>query len=176
MNTRRTAAVAITALVSIASFTLAFAADNDIVIGDIDDLSGTYADIQGVGGVEAVKMAIADIGGTLLGRKIVTLVADHQNKPDIGASKAREWVDQKGLNLLLAGSNTGVALAMAKVAADKQVVYIVIGAVGASITNQDCTPYSVHYVIDTTALANGTATAMIEHGGNTWFYLTADYA
>ena len=176
MNIRGTTAVTITALMSIASFTLAFGADNDIVIGDIDDLSGTYADIQGAGGAEAVKMAIADVGGTLLGRKIVTLVADHQNKPDIGASKAREWADQKGLNLLLAGSNTGVALAMAKVAADKQVVYIVIGAVGASITNQDCTPYSIHYVIDTTALANGTATAMIEHGGSTWFYLTADYA
>jgi branched-chain amino acid transport system substrate-binding protein len=175
MNRRR-AAVAITALVSIAGLTQAFGADNDVVIGDIDDLSGLYTDIQGVGAVEAVKMAIGDFGGTVLGRNIVTSVADHQNKPDIGASKFRQWADQKGLNLLLAGSNTAVAIAMAKIAAEKKVVYIVVGAVGASLTNEDCTPHSIHYVIDTTALANGTATAMIEHGGKTWFYLTADYA
>lgn len=176
MNIRGTAAVTITALVSFAGFTQAFGAGNDIVIGDIGDLSGLYTDIEGAGGVEAVKMAIADFGGTVLGRSIVTLVADHQNKPNIGASKLREWADQKGLNVLIAGSNTAVAIAMAKIAAEKKVVYIVIGAVGASLTNEDCTPYSIHYVIDTTALANGTATAMVEHGGKTWFYLTADYA
>src|ERR1700746_37387 len=176
MTTRGTAAVNITALVSIAGFTQAFGGVNDIVIGDIGDFSGLYTDIEGAGGVEAMKMAIADFGGTLLGRNIVTLVADHQNKPNIGASKFREWADQKGLNLLIAGSNTGVAIAMAKIAAEKKVVYIVVGAVGASLTNEDCTPYSIHYVIDTTALANGPATAMVEHGGKTWFYLTADYA
>jgi branched-chain amino acid transport system substrate-binding protein len=154
----------------------ALAADNDVVIGDIDDLSGLYADIQGPAAVDAVKMAIADFGGTVLGRKIVTLVADHQNKPDIGATKFREWVDQNGLNMLLGGSNTGVAIAMAKVAAAKKVPFFVIGAVGASLTNEDCTAYSVHYMSDTTALANGTATAMVKNGGKTWFYLTADYA
>ena len=152
------------------------AASNDIVIGDIDDLSGPYADIQGPAAVDAMKMAIADFGGTVLGRKIVTLIADHQNKPDIGATKFREWADQNGLNMLLAGSNTGVAIAMAKVAAAKQVPFFVVGAVGASLTNQDCTAYSVHYVADTTALANGTATAIVNNGGKTWFYLTADYA
>lgn len=176
MNIRGTAAVTITALVSIAGFTQAFGAVSDTVIGDIGDLSGLYTDIEGAGGVEAMKMAIADFGGTVLGRNIVTLVADHQNKPNIGASKFREWADQKGLDVLIAGSNTAVAIAMAKIAAEKKVVYIVIGAVGASLTNEDCTPYSIHYVIDTTALANGTATAMVEHGGKTWFYLTADYA
>jgi branched-chain amino acid transport system substrate-binding protein len=176
MNIRGAAAVVITALVSIAGLTKAFAAGNDIVIGDIGDLSGLYTDIEGAGGVEAIKMAIADFGGTVLGRNIVTLVADHQNKPNIGASKFREWADQNNLNVLIAGSNTAVAIAMAKIAADKKVVYVVIGAVGASLTNEDCTPYSIHYVIDTTALANGTATAMVEHGGKTWFYLTADYA
>jgi branched-chain amino acid transport system substrate-binding protein len=176
MNITGTAAVTISALVSVAGFTQAFAAGNDIVIGDIGDLSGLYTDIEGAGGVEAVKMAIADFGGTVLDRNIVTLAADHQNKPNIGASKFREWADQRGLNVLLAGSNTAVAIAMAKIAAEKKVVYIVMGAVGASLTNEDCTPYSIHYVIDTTALANGTATAMVEHGGKTWFYLTADYA
>jgi len=176
MNIRATAAVTVTALVGIGGSTQALGADSDVVIGDIGDLSGLYTDIEGAGGVEAIKMAIADFGGTVLGRSIVTLVADHQNKPNIGASKFREWADQKGLNVLIAGSNTAVAIAMAKIAADKKVVYIVIGAVGSPLTNEDCTPYSIHYVIDTTALANGTATAMVEHGGKTWFYLTADYA
>ena len=154
----------------------AFAAANEVVIGDIDDLSGTYADVAGAGAVEVMKMAIADFGGTVLGRKIVTLVADHQNKPDIGASKFREWADQNGLNLLLGGSNTGVNIAMAKVAAAKKIPLIVIGAGGASLTNEDCTAYTVHYVYDTTALANGTATTIVQNGGKTWFYLTADYA
>ena len=148
----------------------------DVVIGDIDDMSGVYADVEGAGGVEAIKMAVADFGGSALGRKITVLSADHQNKPDIGASKFREWADQQGLNLLLGGSNTGVNIAMAKVAAAKKVPFITIGAGGASLTNEDCTAYSVHYVYDTTALANGTATAMINAGGKTWFYLTADYA
>ena len=154
----------------------ALAAGNEVVIGDIDDLSGVYADIQGAGGVEAMKMALADSGGTVLGRNVVVLVADHQNKPNIGASKLREWADQKGLNFLIAGSNTAVAIAMAKIAVEKKIVYVVIGAVGASLTNEDCTPYTVHYSVDTTALANGTAAAMVEKGGKTWFYLTADYA
>ena len=152
------------------------AAADQIVIGDIDDMSGVYADILGAGGVEAINMAIADFGGTVLGKKIVTLNADHQNKPDIGASKFRQWADEAGLNLLLGGSNTGVNIAMAKVAAVKKVPLFVIGAGGASLTNEDCTPYTVHYVYDTTALANGTATAIVNAGGKSWFYLTADYA
>jgi branched-chain amino acid transport system substrate-binding protein len=168
------AAVAIAAAVSVTAFPHALA-NNDIVLGDIDDLSGLYADIQGAGGVEAMKMAIADSGGTVLSRNVQILVADHQNKPDIGASKFREWANQKALNFLIAGSNTAVAIAMAKIAAEKKVVYVVIGAVGASLTNEDCTPYSVHYSVDTTALANGTAATMFEKGGRTWFYLTADY-
>ena len=139
-------------------------------------MSGPYADVEGAGGVEAMNMAIADFGGSVLGRKIVTLSADHQNKPDIGASKFREWADQNGLNVLMGGSNTGVNIAMAKVAAAKKVPMFTIGAGGASLTNEDCTAYSVHYVYDTTALANGTATAIINNGGKTWFYLTADYA
>jgi len=152
------------------------AAGDQVVIGDIDDMSGVYADVEGAGGVEAINMAIADFGGTVLGKKIAVLTADHQNKPDIGASKFREWADQQGLNLLLGGSNTGVNIAMSKVAAAKKVPFITIGAGGASLTNEDCTAYSVHYVYDTTALANGTATAMINAGGKSWFYLTADYA
>src|SRR6202167_3132674 len=165
-----------TALVSMLSAAAVFAAADDVVIGDIDDLSGTYADVAGTGAVEAIKMAIADFGGTVLGRKISILVADHQNKADIGASKFREWADQNGLSVLLGGSNTGVSIAMAKVAAAKKIPFFAIGAGGASLTNEDCTAYSIHYVYDTTALANGTATAIINAGGKTWFFLTADYA
>ena len=151
-------------------------AADEIVIGDLDDMSGVYADVMGAGGVEAIKMAIADFGGTVLGKKITMLSADHQNKPDIGASKFREWSDQNGLNMLLGGSNTGVNIAMAKVAAAKKVPFFSIGAGGASLTNEDCTAYTVHYAYDTTALANGTATAIVNAGGKSWFYLTADYA
>ena len=152
------------------------AAGEQVVIGIIDDMSGVYADVMGAAGVESVNMAIADFGGSVLGRKIVVLTADHQNKPDIGASKFREWADQDGLNLLLGGSNTGVNIAMVKVAAVKKVPIFNIGPGGASLTNEDCTPYSVHYVYDTVALANGTATAIVNGGGKSWFYLTADYA
>jgi branched-chain amino acid transport system substrate-binding protein len=152
------------------------AAEEQVVIGDIDDMSGVYADVMGAAGVEVVKWAVADFGGTVLGRKITVLSADHQNKPDIGAAKFREWADQNGLNLLLGGSNSGVNIAMSKVAGVKKVPLFVIGAAGASLTNEDCTAYTVHYVYDTTALANGTAMAIVAAGGKTWFYLTADYA
>jgi branched-chain amino acid transport system substrate-binding protein len=173
----RTLAIGVAAVfATVAGVRTALAAADQVVIGDIDDMSGVYADVIGAGGVEAIKMAIADFGGTVLGKKIVTLATDHQNKPDIGASKFREWADQSGLNVLLGGSNTGVSIAMAKVAAAKKVPFIAIGAGGASLTNEDCTAYTVHYAYDTTALANGTATVIVNGGGKTWFYLTADYA
>ena len=164
------------ALAAAFSAPAAMAAANEVVIGDIDDMSGVYADVIGQGGVEAAKMAIADFGGTVLGKKIVFLSADHQNKPDLGASKFREWADQNGVNMILGGSNTGVSLGMAKVAAQKKVPFIAIGAAGASLTNQDCTPYTIHYAYDTTSLANGTASVMVKEGGKSWYFLTADYA
>jgi branched-chain amino acid transport system substrate-binding protein len=168
--------IGLTAFAALSGAHTVFAAGDQVVIGDIDDFSGVYADAAGSGAVEAVKMAIADFGGTVLGKKITLLTTDHQNKPDIGASKFREWADQNGLSVLLGGSNTGVSIAMAKVAAAKKVPFFAIGAGGASLTNEDCTAYSVHYAYDTTALANGTATAVVKSGGKTWFYLQADYA
>jgi branched-chain amino acid transport system substrate-binding protein len=164
------------AMLSLIAGPAALAAGDQVVIGDIDDLSGVYADVNGQGGIEAVNMAIADFGGTVLGKKIVLLTVDHQNKPDIGASKFREWADQNGLNMLLGGSNTGVSIAMSKVAAAKKVPFIAIGAGGASLTGADCTAYTVHYAYDTTALANGTASVIVKTGGKSWFFLTADYA
>src|SRR5580704_6560505 len=154
----------------------AVAASSDVVIGDIDDLSGVYSENGGMGGVEAIKMAIADFGGAVLGRKIVVLYADHQNKADIGASKAREWSDQHGLNMLLWGANTAAAIATAKIIEAKKIPYFVIGSVGASLTNEDCTAYTVHYVVNTTSLANGTASTVAKAEGKTWFFLTADYS
>jgi branched-chain amino acid transport system substrate-binding protein len=147
-----------------------------VVIGDIDDMSGPYADVAGAGGVEAAKMAIADFGGSVLGQPIEVLSFDHQNKPDLGAQKAREWADQNGMTMLLGGSNTGVSLAMNAVIKEKKVPFFAIGAAGASLTGKDCTPYTVHYAYDTVALGNGTAKTMLSQGGKSWFFLTADYA
>ncbi len=156
--------------------TVAHAAGNKVVIGDIDDMSGLYADVIGPGGVEAAKMAIEDFGGSVLGNKIEFMVSDHQNKPDLGGQKFREWADTAGVTMVLGGSNTGVSLAMANAAKEKKVPFIAIGAAGASLTGKDCNAYMLHYVYDTTALANGTASTMVKQGGKTWFFLTADYA
>jgi branched-chain amino acid transport system substrate-binding protein len=152
------------------------AAPNKVVIGDIDDMSGPYADVLGAGGVEAIKMAIADFGGTVLGQPIQLLTADHQNKPDIGQQKFREWADTDGLTMLLGGSNSGVSLAISSADKEKKIPFFAIGAAGASLTGKDCTPYTIHYGYDTTALANGTAKTILEQGGKSWFFLTADYA
>ncbi|WP_019139955.1 ABC transporter substrate-binding protein [Noviherbaspirillum massiliense] len=147
-----------------------------IKIGLITDMSGLYADIDGAGGAEAVKMAIADVGGAINGKKIEFIVADHQNKADIAASKAREWFDQEGVDMLLGGTNSATNLSMAKIAAEKKKPFISIGAGTARLTNEDCSPYTVHYAYDTVALAKGTGSAVVKQGGKTWFFLTADYA
>ena len=147
-----------------------------IRIGFITDLSGLYADIDGPAGAEAIKMAIADMGGMVAGKKIELLVADHQNKPDVAASKAREWFDQQGLDMLIGGTNSGTALAMAKVALEKKKPFLAIGPGSSALTNEQCTPYTVHYAYDTVALAKGTAPAVVKAGGKSWYFLTADYA
>jgi branched-chain amino acid transport system substrate-binding protein len=147
-----------------------------IKIGLITDMSGVYADIDGPGGAEAVKMAIADLGGAINGKKIEFIVADHQNKADIAASKAREWFDQQGVDMLLGGTNSGTNLSMAKVAAEKKKVFISIGAGTSRLTNEECSPYTVHYAYDTVALARGTGGAIVKQGGKDWYFLTADYA
>src|SRR5260221_12514686 len=145
---------ALGAFLSLCACSQAVAAGDQIVIGDIDDLSGVYADVQGQGGVEAANMAIADLGGTILGKKVIVLSVDHQNKPDIGASKFRELADQNGLNMLLGGSNTGVSIAMAKVAAAKKVPFFAVGAGGPSRTGRGCTAYCIHYANRTAPLGN----------------------
>jgi len=147
-----------------------------IRIGFISDLSGLYADIDGPAGGEAIRMAVADMGGAIAGKKIEVLVADHQNKPDVAAAKAREWFDTQGVDMLVGGTNSGTALAMAKVAQEKKKLYISVGAASSALTNEQCSPYTVHYAYDTTALAKGTGNAVVKAGGKSWYFLTADYA
>ncbi len=147
-----------------------------IRIGIITDMSGLYSDIDGQGGVEAIKMAVADMGGAINGKKIEVLFADHQNKADVAAAKAREWFDTQGVDMLIGGTNSGTALAMAKVAAEKKKLFIAIGAATAALTNDQCNPYTLHWAYDTVALAKGTGNAVVKAGGKSWYFLTADYA
>ena len=167
----------VTALMLLSSAAISVAADNKpIKIGFITDGASLYADIDGIGGKEAMEMAIADFGGSVLGRKVEVLYADHQNKADIAAGKAREWIDQEGVNVIFGGTNSGTALATAKVTAEKKKIYINNGAGTSALTNQQCSPYTIHYTYDTIALANVTGKAMVEKGNKNWYFLTADYA
>ena len=154
----------------------ASAAENAVKIGFVTDLSGLYADIDGPGGLEAIRMAIADFGGKVNGKPIELVYADHQNKADIAASRAREWIDRDGVDMIVGGTNSATALSTAQVAAEKKKVYINIGAGADNLTNEQCTPYTVHYAYDTMALAKGTGSAVTKQGGKTWYFLTADYA
>ena len=147
-----------------------------IRIGIITDMSSVYADLDGQGGVEAIKMAIADMGGAINGKKIEVVSADHQNKADVAAAKAREWFDTQGVDMLIGGTNSGTALAMAKVAAEKKKPFLVVGAATSALTNDQCTPYTVHWAYDTVSLAKGTGNAVVKAGGKSWYFLTADYA
>ena len=151
-------------------------AQDKVKIGFITDMSSLYADVEGKNGAVAIQMAIDDFGGKVLGMPIELLTADHQNKADIAASKAREWIDTQGLTMLFGGTNSGTALASAKVAAEKKRVYINNGAASSALTNDQCTPYTVHYAYDTVALAKGTGSAIVDTGGKSWYFLTADYA
>jgi branched-chain amino acid transport system substrate-binding protein len=160
----------------VAQPSVAAISDDVIRIGIISDMSGVYADVDGPAGVEAIRMAIADAGGQINGKKIELLTADHQNKADLASSKAREWFDQQKLDMLIGGTNSATNIAMAAVAADKKKPFISIGSASSDMTNKACTPYTVHWAYDTVALARGTGGAVVKDGGKTWFFLTADYA
>jgi branched-chain amino acid transport system substrate-binding protein len=121
-------------------------------------------------------MAVADMGGAVGGKKIEVVYADHQNKADVAAAKAREWFDTQGLDMLVGGTNSGTNLAMAKVAAEKKKPFISVGAATSALTNDQCNPYTIHWAYDTMALAKGTGNAVVKNGGKTWYFLTADYA
>ena len=149
----------------------------DVVkIGFVTDMTGLLSDTDGPGGVEAARMAIADFGGTVNGKKIELVSADHQNKADIAATIAREWFDRQGLDMLIAGTNSSAALAISKIATEKKKPLFVIAAGASRITNEDCSPFTVHYAYDTVSTAKVVGTEIVKAGGNTWYFLTADYA
>ena len=180
MMKRNLLAMALSALlVPVAGSALAQAgkiSGDAVKIAVLNDMSGVYADITGPGSVEAARMAVADFGGKMFGKSIEIVFADHQNKPDVGAAKAREWYDREGVDVILDVPTSSVAIAVAKVANEKKRIFIASGAATTALTNKECNPYTVHYTYDTYALANGTAKAIVETGGKTWFFLTADYA
>jgi len=150
--------------------------DNAVRIGFITDMSGLYADLDGNAGAVAIQMAIDDFKAKNPGWTIELMTADHQNKADIASAKAREWFDQKGMDLLIGGTNSAASLAMKTVAAEKKKPFISIGAGSSALTNEECTPYTIHYAYDTYAQANVTGAAVVRAGGKNWYFLTADYA
>jgi len=171
----KTKLTVLAALLACSGMTAAQAQDK-VKIGFITDMSSLYADVEGKNGALAIQMAIDDFGGKVNGMPIELLTADHQNKADIAASKAREWIDTQGLTMVFGGTNSGTALAIAKVASEKKRVYVNNGAATSALTNEQCSPYTVHYAYDTVALAKGTGGAVVDGGGRNWFFLTADYA
>jgi branched-chain amino acid transport system substrate-binding protein len=167
----------VSAAVLCASFAAAPALAADKVrIGFITDLSSLFADIDGKDGVKAAQMAIDDFGGKVNGLPIELLSADHQNKPDLAVARVGEWINAQNVDMIIGGTNSGVSLATAQVALDKKRVYINVGGSTAALTNEQCSPYTVHYQYDTVALAKGTGKAVVQSGGKSWFFLTADYA
>ena len=150
--------------------------DNEIRIGVLTDLSGIYSAIEGPGAVLAAQMAAKDFGGQVLGMKIVITSADTQSKADLSGSKAREMFEKDKVDMIVGNVSTASALAAMEVAEQFKKVSIVTGAASLPITNEKCTPYSIHYVYDTYALSRGTGKAVVDSGKKTWFFVTADYA
>ena len=157
-------------------FARASEADGTLRIGVITDMSGQYSDGNGAGSVLAANFAVKDFGPTVLGRRIEVISADHQNKPDIAAAIVREWIDTRGVDVIVEGVNSAVALAIQNVTREKGKIFLISGSGSSDLTGKQCSPTGVHWTYDTYASANATARAILERGGLTWFFLTADYA
>ena len=147
-----------------------------VKIGVLNDQSGVYADYGGTYSLEAAKMAVEDFGGEVLGQKIEIITADHQNKPDLASTIARRWYDVDGVDMITELTTSSVALAVQEITKEKKKLNIVVGAATSRITGDACTPTGFHWAFDTRALAVGTGGALVKAGGDTWFFLTADYA
>jgi branched-chain amino acid transport system substrate-binding protein len=147
-----------------------------VKIGILNDQSGVYADYGGKASFEAARMAIEDFGGEVLGQKIDIVTADHQNKPDLATSIARRWYEVEGVDMITELTTSSVALAVQELSKEKKKIDIVVGAATSRITGDACTPYGFHWAFDTHALAVGTGGALAKAGGDTWFFMTADYA
>src|SRR6266567_7969686 len=154
----------------------AFAQDKAVKIGVLNDMSSLYADIGGPNSVVAIKMAVEDSGLAAKGWKIDVLSGDHQNKPDIGTNIARQWFDVDKVDAIADTPNSGVALAVSNLVKEKNAVLINNGAATADLTGKACSPNTISYTYDTYMLANGTGKALTKAGGDSWFFLTADYA
>jgi branched-chain amino acid transport system substrate-binding protein len=148
----------------------------DIKIGVLADMSSLYADLAGPGSVLAAKMAVADFGGTLEGKKIEVIGADHHNKPDLGAAIARKWFDQDGVDMITDLTTSSVALAVQEIGRQKNKVIMVTTSASSDLDGKACAPTAVHWTYNTVALANGTGSAVVKAGGDTWFFITVDYA
>ncbi|MEA2934424.1 MAG: branched-chain amino acid transport system substrate-binding protein, partial [Variibacter sp.] len=149
---------------------------NAVRIGILNDQSGVYADFGGKWSVEAAKMAVEDFGGKVLGAPIEIVTADHQNKPDAALSIARKWYDVDGVDAIMELTTSSVALAVQDLSKEKKKINIVTGAATTRLTGDTCSPYGFHWAYDTQSLAYGTGGSLVEHGGDTWFFLTVDYA
>src|SRR5438093_1797910 len=167
-----------------AAVALAFAAsgahaqvsDGVIKIGVLNDMSSLYADIAGPGSAVAARMAVDDFGAAKKGMKVEIISADHQNKPDVGSSIARQWYDVDKVDAIVDTPNSGVALAVNQITKDKGKAFLVSGAASSDLTGKACSPNTIHWTYDTWMLANGTGSSIVKTGGDTWFFLTADYA
>ena len=150
--------------------------DDEIRIGYLADMSGTYRDLSGPGGLEALKMAVEDFGGQVNGKKIVIFNADDLNKPDVGANTVRQWIDEKNVDVVTGLVATSVVMAVNKIVEQENKLALISGSASSSLTNEYCSPNHIHWVYDTYALSNGTARAVLQEGGKDWFILAADYA
>ena len=167
---------AVLAMSATASGQEVFSLSNTVRIGVLTDMSSIYADIGGLGSVEAARMAIADFGGTVNGKRIDLISADHHNNPDLGAAIANQWFAYNGVDAIAGASTSNVALTIQEVAHSRNKVLLISGAAASDLTGRACSPTSVHWTYDTVALANGTGSAVVKSGGGTWYFLTADYA
>ena len=147
-----------------------------VKIGVLTDLAGVTADITGKGSVLAAEMAVREIGGTILGKPVQVISADHQHKVDVGLTIARQWIDVEGVDAIVDVPNSGVALAIQGLARDKKRIVLYSGAGTTALTNEQCSPYGFHWTYDTYAVSHGTASAVVKAGGNSWFILASDYA
>lgn len=170
------ASVAIMAAAAASMPAQAQVSDDVVKIGILNDQSGVYADFGGKWSYEAALMAVEDFGGTVLDKPIKVITADHQNKPDIAANIARQWYDQDQVDSIMELTTSSVALAVQGISKEKKKIDIVTGAATTALTGEQCSPYGFHWAYDTHALAVGTGGALVNNGGDSWFFLTADYA
>ena len=166
--------VAAAALATLAAGAQAQVSDGIIKIGVLNDMSGLYADVAGPGSVVAAKMAVEDFGAAAKGLKVEIVSADHQNKPDVGSTLARQWFDVDKVDVIADVPTSSVGLAINQIARDKGKVHLNSGTASSDLTGKACSPNTVHWTYDTWMLANGPGSAITKTGGDTWFFLTAD--